>query len=178
MNVRFIVEIGSNWEGQIELAKEHILKSKETGADYVKFQMWRAEDLYSKDHPHWESIKKAELSFDIAKELKAYADKIGIEWFCSVFYPEAVDFLEELGVSYYKIASRTSTLNDKFSLETIKKVADAKKTTFVSMGEGGDQNRIKNLFKPENCNFTYCISNYPTNDEEINWNKLLQNNFF
>jgi N,N'-diacetyllegionaminate synthase len=178
MNVRFIAEIGSNWEGQIELAKEHILKSKASGANYVKFQMWRAEDLYSRDHPQWESIKKAQLSFDVARELKSYSDKIGIAWFCSVFYPEAVDFLEELDISNYKIASRTSTFNDKFSLETIKKVGQSKKNTFVSIGEGGDRNKIASYFEPEKCNFTYCVSSYPTKDEEIEWDELLKNNFF
>lgn len=59
MNVKIIAEIGSNWEGNIELAKAHIKKAKESGADFVKFQMWRAEDLYTSEHPQWDEIKKS-----------------------------------------------------------------------------------------------------------------------
>jgi|LWDU01.1.fsa_nt_gi sialic acid synthase SpsE len=178
MSIKVIAEIGSNWEGDLELAKLHIKKSKESGADYVKFQMWRAEDLYNPDHPEWEIIKKSELTEDIALELKKYADKIGIKWFCSVFYPQAVDFLETMEVPIYKIASRTSTLKDKFSLETIQRVSETKKMTFVSTGEGGDKKKISKIFQPENLGFTYCVSKYPTDDTDINWSEILNYDFF
>lgn len=178
MLIKFIAEIGSNWEGDIELAKKHIKAAKNSSADFVKFQMWRAEDLYSQDHPEWESIKKSELTEDIAKELKKFADEIGIGWFCSVFNPDAVEFLEELNVLYYKIASRTSTMNDKFALETIQKVADTKKNTFVSMGEGGDKEEISNFFNQDNLQFTYCVSKYPAEDVDINWNEIVDYEFF
>ena len=127
MAIKLIAEIGSNWEGDIELAKSHIKEAKESGADYVKFQMWRAEDLYNLDHPEWEMIKKSELTENIALELKKYADELDIGWFCSAFNPKAVEFLEKIGVPLYKIASRTSTLKDKLSLETIQKIAETKK---------------------------------------------------
>ncbi len=58
-----IAEIASNWEGDLKIAKEIIKKSKEAGADSVKFQMWRARDLYSESHPLWKFIKKSELNF-------------------------------------------------------------------------------------------------------------------
>ena len=45
------------------------------------------------------------------------ADKIGIEFFCSAFYPEAVTFLESINVKTYKIASRTCLFTDPFSSE-------------------------------------------------------------
>ena len=63
MEVTVIAEIGSNWEGDLEKAKKLISKSKKAGADLVKFQMWRAKDLYSKNHPNWSTIKKSELTF-------------------------------------------------------------------------------------------------------------------
>lgn len=178
MSIKLIAEIGSNWEGDIDLAKLHIKKSKENGADFVKFQMWHAEDLYESNHPEWEMIKKSELTKDIAKELKKYSDKIGIHWFCSVFNPDSVDFLESLNVPIYKIASRTSTLKDKFSLETIQKVAETKKMTFVSTGEGGNKEKISKYFVPENLAFTYCVSKYPTEDKEINWDEIFSYDFF
>ena len=42
-----VAEIASNWEGNLSTAKKIIRKSKQAGADAVKFQMWRAVDLYS-----------------------------------------------------------------------------------------------------------------------------------
>jgi N,N'-diacetyllegionaminate synthase len=178
LTIKTICEIGSNWEGDIELAKKHIKAAKNAGADFVKFQMWRAEDLYNINHPQWASIKKSELTEEIAKELKKNADDVGIGWFCSVFNPDAVEFLETLNVSHYKIASRTSTMNDKFALETIQKVANTEKNTFVSTGEGGNKEKISNFFNRDKLRFTYCISKYPTEDNFIDWNKILNYEFF
>jgi len=178
LSIKVIAEIGSNWEGNAELGKLHIKKSKESGASHVKFQMWKAEDLYDKNHPHWNKIKKAELSEGTAKELKDYADRLGITWFCSVFNPEAVDFLESINTPIYKIASRTSSLNDKFALETIEKVGQTKKKTFVSTGEGADKSKISNLFEKDKIEFTYCVSKYPTQDSDIDWKEILKYNFF
>ena len=118
--------------------------------------MLRAQYLYTTYHPNLETIKKSELTKDFAKTLKKFSDKIGINWFCSVFNPDAVEFLETLNVSLYKIASRTATLNDKFSIETIQKVADTKKMTFVSTGEGGDKEKISKFLNNNNIRLTYC----------------------
>jgi sialic acid synthase SpsE len=59
-----VAEIGSNWEGNLITAKKIIHECKKADVDIVKFQMWRAKDLYSKDHPNWNIIKKSELTFD------------------------------------------------------------------------------------------------------------------
>ena len=93
MKTEIIVEIGSNWEGNLTKAKKIILECKKIGVNAVKFQMWRAEDLYSKNHPNWKIIEKSELTFSKAKKINEFAKKMKIEFFCSVFYPEAVDFL-------------------------------------------------------------------------------------
>ena len=110
----FVAEIGSNWEVKMLKATELIWACKKAGADAVKFQMWRAEDLYDGKY------KEYELTFEKAEILKEYADAIEIEFFCSVFYPEAVEFLEKLGVKRYKLASRTVTKKDPHSVETEK----------------------------------------------------------
>ena len=62
MKTTIVAEIGSNWEGSITKAKKLILECKKAGADAVKFQMWRAEDLYSTSHPNWKNIKKEPIS--------------------------------------------------------------------------------------------------------------------
>ena len=64
---------------------------------------------------------------------------MGIDFFCSVFYPEAVDFLESLDIKQYKIASRTCILKDPLSLETLSAVNKTRKPVIVSMGMGGNR---------------------------------------
>ena len=53
MKTFIVAEIGSNWEGRLSKAKRIIHECKKAGANAVKFQMWRAEDLYTVDHPNW-----------------------------------------------------------------------------------------------------------------------------
>ena len=170
--IDIIAEIGSNWEGNIVKGQKIINECKNAGADAVKFQMWRADDLY-RDHPEFKIIKRSELNFSKAEKLKKFADKIGIEFFCSVFYPEAVDFLESLNVKKYKIASRTCLFKDPFSLETLNKVAKTKKPVILSMGMGGNKEKINKIFTTNQLTHCYCISEYPTKFEKINWKKAV-----
>ena len=173
MKIKIIAEIGSNWEGSVTKAKKIVYECKQVGADAVKFQIWRAKDLYNTTHPNWENIKKSELTFDKARKIKEYSDKHGIEFFASAFYPEAVDFLESLNVKKYKIASRTCLFKDPFSRETLKKKSLTKKPVIISMGMGGNKEKIKKLFAKNNIIFCYCISEYPTPFEKINWKKVI-----
>jgi len=174
MKSYIIAEIASNWEGSISKAKKLILESKKAGVNAVKFQMWRANDLYSTQNPQWEIIKKSELTFKKAEKLKKYADDQNIEFFCSVFYPEGVDYLESLGVKKYKIASRTCLLTDKNSLETLEKVARTQKPVIISMGMGGNKKQIMKIFSKSKKTFCYCISEYPAPFEKINWKKAIK----
>ena len=174
MKVFVIAEIGSNWEGDIKKAKKIIRECKNAGADAVKFQMWRASDLYSKKHPQWNTIRKSEVTSEKAEKMKKYADDQKIEFFCSVFYPEGVDCLESIGVKKYKIASRTCLLNDKHSLEMLERVSKTRKPVIISMGMGGNKKRIMKIFSKSKKTFCYCISEYPAPFEKINWKKAIK----
>jgi len=155
--VFFVAEIGSNWEGSLKKACQLVLECKEAGANAVKFQMWRADDLYNGKY------KEFELTFGKAKIIKSYCDDIGIEFFCSVFYPEAVDFLETLDVTRYKLASRTMTMKDPYSSMTINKVEGTGKPVIFSNGH-------KSYIIPiDGAKQLYCIPEYPANPDDINW---------
>lgn len=173
MKTTIVAEIGSNWEGSIPVAKKIINECKKAGADAVKFQMWRAKDLYSESHPSWKIIKKSELTFEKAKKIKKISDQLGIEFMCSVFFPEGVTFLESLNVKKYKIASRTCLFKDPFSLETLETKSLTKKPIIISMGMGGDKKRIKKIFSKNKITFCYCISDYPLKFDKINWNDAI-----
>ena len=88
MKITVVAEIGSNWEGNIIKAKKIIHECKKSGADAVKFQMWRANDLYNTKHPSWKVIKKSELTFNQASMLKKFADKMKIDFFVAHFFPK------------------------------------------------------------------------------------------
>jgi sialic acid synthase SpsE len=177
LKIFLISEIGSNWEGNMSTAKKLIRQSKNAGADAVKFQMWRAEDLYPK-HQLFKKIKKTELSFKNIQNLKSFSDSIGIEFFCSVFYPEAVDFLEKIGVKRYKIASRTCILKDPLSIETLSAVNQTRKPTIVSMGMGGNKKIIEKSLSKNQVKFLYCISEYPLKINKINWRSAVKHSGF
>ena len=178
MKVTIVAEIGSNWEGNISKAKKLIKFSKNAGANAVKFQMWRANDLYDSKHPNWKEIKKSELSFKQTKILKEYSDSIGIEFFCSVFYPEAVDFLKSLKVKRFKVASRTCIFKDPYSLEVLQKKSETRKPIIISMGMGGNKERIRRIFRKNKTLFCYCISDYPLEFKKINWDIAIKYNGF
>ncbi len=116
-----IAEMSANHCGDKKLAKEIIKTAKEIGADAVKLQtytadtmtidcnkpefkisdpksLWYGETLYA-------LYQKAYTPWEWQKDLKEYADEIGIELFSTPFDKTAVDFLETLNVKYYKIAS-------------------------------------------------------------------------
>ena len=173
MKTTIIAEIGSNWEGNLNIAKKIILECKNAGADAVKFQMWRAKDLYSETHPDWTTIQKSELTFKKAEKIKKISDNLGIEFMCSAFYPEAVQFLESLNVRRYKIASRTCLLKDPFSRETLENKSKTKKPMIISMGMGGNKKKIQKIFLKNKIIFCYCVSEYPLEFNKINWKKAV-----
>ncbi len=174
MRLKIIAEIGSNWNGSKEIGKKIIISTKQAGADYVKFQMWRAKDLYNQSHPNWKEINKSELQKNTAKKLKQYADEIGIDFFCSAFYPEAVDCLEDLHVKLYKVASITSAFKHKFALETLERIALTNKPVIISLGFGENKDKLKKILKNNKLYFLYCIPRYPTHIGSLNFNKMMK----
>ena len=107
----------------------------------------------------------------MAKNMKKFSDKENIEFFCSAFYPEAVKYLSKLGVKKFKVASRTCKFIDPYSLEVLKEKNQSKKEIFISMGMGGNKNKISKIFNKKKATFCYCISEYPLKIEKINWNE-------
>ncbi len=174
MKTFIVAEIASNWEGSFKKAEKLIHESKNAGANAVKFQIWRANDLYKKSHPNWSFIKKSEITFEKAKKLKQIADNAGIEFFCSAFYPEAITFLEKIKVKRYKIASRTCLQKDPFSSETLFAKSHTRKPVIISMGMGGNKKNIEKIFSKNEKTFCYCISEYPAKIQKINWKEAVK----
>lgn len=138
-----IAEMSANHAGDIERAKEIIYAAKEAGADCIKIQTytpdtitidcdlpyfhisdgtWNGENLY-------QLYQKAFTPWEWQRELKEEADKLQIDFFSSPFDNTAVDFLEEIGVEFYKIASF-----ELVDIPLIEYVASKKKPIIMSTG--------------------------------------------
>src|SRR5262249_28752496 len=110
-----IAEAGLNHGGSKERALALVRAAKWAGADAVKFQTFRADRLASsrsgkvgqtKDQPNvQERFKKFELPFDTFRALHKEAKRIGIEFLSTPLDEESADFLDDLGVNAFKIAS-------------------------------------------------------------------------
>ena len=107
-----IAEIGANHNRSLSLAKEMIDAAAEAKADAVKFQIYSAEMLYSRNTPRhsgygknlFDLIKEIETPRTWLPELADYSAKKGILFFATPFDNRAVDELDEVS-SFFKIAS-------------------------------------------------------------------------
>lgn len=148
----------------MELGKRLIKECRDVGVA-VKFQIWKS-NLYSEDAPIWQrfpNLKDFELAHEKARELKEYADKIGIDWFCSCFFPEAVNWCEELGVRRYKISHRRSHVD----FNIMHRIAETGKPVIVSVTTFQDK-RIIDIFRGSDLTLLYCVPLYPAPKEKVN----------
>ena len=176
-----IAEIGHNHQGEVEKAKELFRVAKECGADAVKLQKRDnrslfTRELYNKPYEHRNSFGRTygehreflEFGRDEYVELKRYAeDELGITFFATAFDMPSADFLAELNVPAFKIAS-----GDLRNIPLLKHVAQFQKPMIISTGASGMGNirRAYEAIMPINSQLAIlqCTANYPTPPEEMN----------
>ena len=115
-----IAEMSANHAGSLSHAKEIIWAAKEAGADCVKIQTYTADTItlncdneyfriktgpWQKDNTLFELYSKANTPWEWHAELIEEAKRAKIDFFSTPFDKTAVDFLEQLGMEFYKIAS-------------------------------------------------------------------------
>ena len=129
MSIYIIGEVGSNFDANFNQAKRLIDIAATSGVNAVKFQLFKAELLYPNGPKSvFDSVLKSKLPREWVPELKEYAESVGIDFLASPFDIEAVDLLEKVGVSAYKIAS-SEVLNHELLL----RVAKTKKIIYLSL---------------------------------------------
>ena len=176
-----IAEAGVNHNGDIKLAKRLIEIAKEAGADAVKFQTFKTENMVTKNAEmaeyqrknvkkkvtQLEMLKRLELSYQDFINLKKYCDKRKIIFLSTPHSEDAIDFLEPL-VPAYKIAS-----SDLTNLPFLKKIALKKKPIILSTGMATlkEVKEAVDVIKKAGNNkiiLLHCTSNYPCLLEEVN----------
>lgn len=178
-----IAELSANHNNDLELALRTIESVASTGADAIKVQTYTADSLAidvdndffgPKKEGLWKGIrpydlyKEAALPYDWHKQLKEKAESLGLVFFSSPFDIEAVDFLEDLEVPMYKIASFEIT-----DIPLIRYTASKNKPMIISTGVA-DLNDIElavNACKEVGNNditLLKCTSQYPALLEDAN----------
>ena len=178
-----VAELSANHNGSLDLAVKTIEAAARAGADAVKLQTYRAdtitlnsdnENFIIKGGSLWDGLTyyqlydKAYTPWQWHKTLKETADKLGLILFSSPFDKTAVDFLEELNMPAYKIAS--FEIND---LPLIEYTAKKNKPVIISTGVA-DYQEIKDAV--DTCRnagnndiiLLKCTSSYPAPIEEAN----------
>jgi N-acetylneuraminate synthase/pseudaminic acid synthase len=183
-----IAEMSGNHDGAIEKAFAIIDAAKEAGADAVKLQTYTADTItldcnksdFRLPPGPWEDFSnlhtlysKAYTPWEWHAELFEHARKIGLEIFSSPFDHTAVDFLEKLSPTAYKIASPEIT-----DIPLIEKVARTGKPVILSTGVADlkDIELAVNSLRENNCErfvILKCTTAYPTPMSEVNLNTML-----
>lgn len=184
-HVTIIAEAGVNHNGSIELAKQLVDKAVDAGADYIKFQTFKASKLVTRtarqadyqqknigggDESQYQMLKKLELSQEEHVELIDYCKKKGICFFSTAFDLDSIDFLDSLHLNLWKIPSGEIT-----NYPYIKQIAQKQGNVILSTGmctTDDIQATLDVLLKwgkaKDQITILHCNTEYPTPFEDVN----------
>lgn len=184
MSILIIAEAGVNHNGDLSTAKEMVKVAANSGADYVKFQTFKADKLVTPEsklaHYQVESgnsensqlqlLRKLELSENAHFELKKISNELNIKFLSSAFDIESADFLREMGQELFKIPSGEIT-----NLPYLRHIGAYNKEIILSTGAsdfkdigGALWELTKAGTKLEKITVLHCTSAYPTGMGEVN----------
>lgn len=184
-HVIIIAEAGVNHNGDINTAKKLVDAASEAGADYVKFQTFKADKIVSpgakkadyqsknigdEDDLQYNMLKNLELSDQDHRELLTYCKEKEIKFFSTAFDVEGVRYLQHLGLDIFKSPSGEIT-----NYPYLKELAKTGKplilsTGMASLGEIEDALNVleKNGCTRENITVLHCNTEYPTPMKDVN----------
>jgi sialic acid synthase len=180
----FIAEIGLNHQGEVAIAKRLIDMAADCGADVVKFQKRDAEAMMiasrldvAYDNPnsfgatyraHREALEFGKAEY---QELKEYSQTKGLVMIASIWDEPSADFIEELDLPAFKIASADLT-----NLPLLKHVAQKGRPIILSTGMASMSDVELAVRWIEQWNkdlvILYCVSTYPSAPADLNLNLI------
>lgn len=179
-----IAEAGVNHGGDYDTAVEMIHEAKRAGADYIKFQTFKAEKLvcssalraeYQKrncggEESQLEMLKRLELSENDFCKLKDECARTGIGFLSSPFDKESIDFLASLGMDYWKIPSGEITNLPYLELIASKGGKIIMSTGMSTIDEVKAAVKIltDNGIPREDISLLHCNTQYPTPPSDVN----------
>lgn len=179
--VYIIAEAGVNHNGSLDTALELIKKAKEAGADCVKFQTFKTNEIVTKSAPkadyqmkttertesQYDMLAKLELQKEDFAFLKEACDDIGIDFMSTPYNLSDIDLLNDIGVKSFKVAS--GQLTEHYFL---KHLAKTNKPIILSTGMATLSEVFESIqiLKNQGCNpyVLQCTTNYPSIIEDSN----------
>lgn len=177
-----IAEAGVNHNGSLQLAKQLAQRAKQAGADIVKFQTFKAENLVTKNaqkaayqidntqksDSQMRMLKALELSFADFEKLRDYCISIGIQFLSTPFDEESIVFLDKLGMEFWKIPSGEIT-----NYPYLRQLAKTKKTVILSTGmstleEIQEAVALLKRYGTTDISLLHCNTEYPTPFADVN----------
>ena len=179
-----IAEAGVNHNGSLDLAKRLIDVAVEAGADAVKFQTYRTEELvtqtaeqaaYQADNTgvresQYAMLKRLELSESDHAQLWAHCQQQSIEFMSTAFDSSSIEFLHQLGVKRWKIPS-----GELQSVPYLRQIARLNQPTILSTGmsrlaevEHAVQTLLQAGLVKNRLTVLHATSAYPTPFDEVN----------
>lgn len=185
MSTYIVAELSGNHNNDLQHTKDTIYSMKESGADAVKIQTYRAEYLSididndefgPRKDGSWKGMrpfdvfKIGELPFEWHAEIFDYCKDLDIDIFSSPFETEAVDFLETLDCPKYKVAS--FEINH---IPLLQRISETKKPVVISTGiaEVSDIEKALSYFPRQDVTLLKCTSAYPAKISESNLLNML-----
>ena len=180
-----IAEISGNHNGEKKLLFKHMLAAKNAGCELIKIQSYEADDLTLNSKKNnfnlkkglwkntnlWSLYKKAQTPYAWHEEAFSLAKRKKINLFSTPFSIRSLNFLKKLNPPLYKISSFEIT-----DLNLISEIAKLKKPIILSTGLASIteiKNALKTINKFHNkVLIMYCVSGYPTPNEEVNLNTI------
>lgn len=169
MRTKVLADCCANHMGRREFISKMTLEAARAGCDYVKFQLYRAQDL----NPNWPNYETAYRQYarnqldewGIEKTMEE-CESAGIKSLFTAFTLERAKMLRNFTDEIVKIASPDADNEPllKFCIENFKQV-------IVSTGMTTPEN-IGRLLATPNVKVLYCVSKYPTNPNEIDFNQM------
>ena len=165
--MKLIAEIGVNWNGDFELAKEMMEESVKAGFSFVKFQAFKPEAV--EKHPEGKRIFNSSITQNNVKKINSIANDVGIEWFCTPMYEDAIEFLDPF-VSRYKIREYDGReiIANKIT-NIFKKLLSTKKEIMISSESSPKKCEF---YKNKQIKWLYCVPKYPCKLNEIDFSLI------
>ena len=162
-----VAEIGVNWDGDFELAKQMMNMAKKCGCNAVKFQAFDYNIV--KEHPESDRLMKSAVSKDNVDKIDKISKEIGIEWFATPMYPDAVTLLEPYVKKFkIRVADGRSLFQNKSS-EIIDRIMKTKKNFIISVEKNP---KILSAYSQKNISWLYCVSKYPCEFSDLDFSNI------
>lgn len=181
--VYIIAEAGVNHNGDIEIAKRLVDAALNAGADAVKFQTFIPEhvvtknaeraayqktNMPSKEESQLEMISRLALGYEEFRALKRYCDQRGIMFLSTPFDYYSVDFLYELGVPLFKVASGELVNHPFLKYISAKGKPLILSTGMATLGEVEEALAVAREAGAGEITLLQCTSNYPASFGDVN----------